>query len=296
MSRKLLTSASLLVLVLLLSACGANIRFSPFAAEETVTQSFTTAAAPRVVVEMFNGSIDVATGTDNTVNIDVKKRGGGISQAAAEDDLKNVEVIFAQDGDTIRVTARRTDQRVDLGNTGASARLRVPSGAILDLRSSNASITASGPVADVTAQTSNGPITVRGALGQLVLNTSNGPLTIDGGSGLLDVETSNAPIDIAADNVAVNGRTSNGSFHFSGSLASGRSEMNTSNSSIVVTLPAGAQFVVDADTSNSRISSDFAVTAQDFSDDRLQGTVGNDPDATLELHTSNGPIEIRRSR
>jgi DUF4097 and DUF4098 domain-containing protein YvlB len=295
MFRKMMTLTSLMIGVLMLSACGANIRINPFTAEETVTQSFTPAGTARVVVEMFNGSVDVVTGSDNTVKIDVIKRGGGVSQAAAEDDLKNVEVTMTQDGDTIRVVAKRTDQRVDLGNSGASAKLRVPNGALLDLRSSNGPITTSGPVSDVKAQTSNGPITARGALGQVNLNTSNGPITIDGGSGSIGVETSNGPIDITARAAVVVGRTSNGPFRFSGSLASGRSEMSTSNGSIAVTLPAAAQFVVAADTSNSKISSDFAVTSQDSSDNHLSGTVGNDPGVTLRLQTSNSPIEIRQA-
>jgi DUF4097 and DUF4098 domain-containing protein YvlB len=296
MFRKMMFLTTLMLTVLMLSACGANISINPFTAEETVTQSFTAGAAPRVVVEMFNGRIDVVTGSDNTVKVDVIKRGGGISQQDAEDDLKNVEVTMTQDGDTIRVVAKRTDQQVDIGNSGASAKLRVPEGAILDLRSSNGPLTTSGPVSDVKAQTSNGPIEARGSLGQLDLNTSNGPITIDGGSGSINVETSNGPIEITADNAVVTGRTSNGPFRFTGSLAQGRSEMRTSNGSLIVTLPANAQFVVDADTSNAKISSDFAVTAQDFSDNRLRGTVGTDPGTTLVLHTSNGSIEIRQSR
>ncbi len=295
MFRKMMYLTSLMIVVLMLSACGAYININPFTAEETVTQSFT-AEKPTIIVEMFNGSVDVVTGSDNTVKIDVIKRGGGVSQAAAEDDLKNVDVSMTQDGDTIRVVAKRTDQRVDIGNSGASAKLRVPEGAILDLRTSNGPLTTAGPVSNVKAQTSNGPIDVRGSLGQLDLTTSNGPITINGGSGSIDVETSNGPIDITADNAIVNGRTSNGSFRFDGSLAPGRSEMRTSNGNIVVTLPANAQFVVNADTSNAKISSDFAVTAQDFSDNHLRGTVGNDPGTTLEVHTSNGPIEIRQGR
>jgi hypothetical protein len=296
MFRKIMTLTSLTVVVLMLSACGANIRINPFTAEATVTQSFTPDGTPRIVVEMFNGSVDVVTGSDNTVKIDVVKRGGGISQQDAEDDLKNVEVTMAQDGDTIRVVAKRTDQRVDIGNSGASAKLRVPNGAILDLRSSNGPITTSGPVSDVKAGTSNGPIDTRGSLGQLDLNTSNGSITINGGSGLINAETSNGPIEMTADNAVVVSRTSNGPIRFTGSLAQGRSEMNTSNGNIVVTLPADAQFVVDADTSNAKISSDFAVTAQDFSDNRLRGTVGSDPGITLRLQTSNGPIQIRQGR
>jgi hypothetical protein len=296
MFRKMMYLTSLIIVVLMLSACGAYISINPFTAEETVTQSFTADGSPHVVVEMFNGSVDVVTGSDNTVKVDVVKRGGGVSQTDAADDLKNVEVTMTQDGDTIRVVAKRTDQRVDIGNSGASTKLRVPNGAILDLRSSNGAITTSGAVGDVKAQTSNGPIDVRGSGGQLDLNTSNGPITINGGNGAIGVETSNGSIDITADNAVVNGRTSNGPIRFTGSLVQGRSEMNTSNGNIVVTLPANAQFIVEADTSNAKISSDFAVTAQDFSDNHLSGTVGSDPGTTLILRTSNGPIEIQQSR
>jgi hypothetical protein len=295
MFRKTLTLAALFIIALTLSACGAAFNLNPFTAEETVTQSFTASAAPRVVVEMFNGTVDVVTGSDSTVKVDVVKRGGGMSQTAAQDDLKNVEVTMTQDGDTIHVTAKRTDQRVDIGNSGASARLRVPEGAILDLRSSNGSITSAGPVGDVKALTSNGPIDVRGSRGQLDLNTSNGPIAINGGSGAIDVETSNGPIEITTENAVVVGRTSNGPIRFTGSLAQGRSEMRTSNGSLIVTLPVDAQFAVDAETSNAKITSDFAVTAQDLSENRLRGTVGSDPGTTLELQTSNGPIEIRQS-
>jgi hypothetical protein len=296
MFRKMMYLTSLMLVVLMLSACGAYISINPFTAEETVTQSFSADGQQRVVVEMFNGTVDVVTSTDNTIKVDVIKRGGGISQADAQDDLKNVDVTMTQDGDTIRVVAKRTDQRVDIGNSGASAKLRVPQGTILDLRSSNGPISSSGPVGDVKAQTSNGPIDVRGSSGQLDLNTSNGPITTNGGNGAIDAETSNGTIDITADNALVTARTSNGPVRFNGSLAQGRSEMRTSNGSLVVTLPADAQFVVDASTSNGKISSDFAVTAQDFSDNHLSGTVGNDPGTTLDLQTSNGPIEIRQSR
>ncbi len=296
MFRKMMLLMLLALALVALPACGAYISLNPFTAEETVTQSFTSGATPRVVVETFNGGIDVVTtGDDNTVQVDVIKRGGGVSQQDAEDDLKNVEVTMTQDGDTIRVVARRSDHRVDIGNSGASAKLRVPDNTILDLRSSNGSIVSAGSVGDVKAQTSNGPIDVRSSVGQLDLSTSNGPITINGGRGLLKVETSNGHIDITADNVIVNSSTSNGGIHFTGSLASGRSEMRTSNGGVVVSLPADAQFIVDADTSNAKIDSDFAVTSQSFSDNHLSGTVGNDPGVTLGLYTSNGGIDLRRS-
>lgn len=295
MFRKMMLLTTLTLAALLLGACGASFNLNPFTAEETVTQSFTAGESTHLVVEMFNGGIDVVTGGDNAVKVDVVKRGGGLSQRDAEDDLRNVEVTMKQDGATIHVVARRTDRRVDIGNSGASATLRVPAGATLDLHASNGAITSAGPVGTVKAETSNGRIDVRSALGALNLVTSNGPITIDGGSGTLNAETSNGPINVTAKDVTLTGRTSNGFFRFNGTLAPGRSEVDTSNGGIIVTLPGSAQFLVDADTSNAKINSDFAVTAQDFSDNQLRGAVGVDPAISLELHTSNGGIDLRKS-
>ncbi len=287
----------LVVIAVLASACTARININLFTAEEVVAQSLNTGGQPRIIVETFNGSIDVITGSGTTVDVKVTKRGGGNSQQEAEDDLKNVDVQIAQDGGAIRVTARRTDSRVDIGNSGASAKLTVPNGAVLDLRTSNGAITSSGPVGDVAAKTSNGAITVKSALGQLDLRTSNGQITVDGGSGLLRLESSNGGLDITADNVTLDGRTSNGTISFTGSLAAGsRSLLSTSNAGVVVTLPANAAFRINADTSNGKIRSDFAVTADRASDTELRGSVGNDPATVLEVHASNGNIDLQRSR
>lgn len=293
MFRKTVTLFTLLLAVLALSACF-PMMFNAAKAEATVSQTFT-ATAPRVVVEMFNGGIDVTAGEGDTVKVDVVKHGSGASQADADADLNNVQVNITQQGDTIRVTAQRADQN-PLINSGASATLRVPAGSTLDLRTSNGLITTAGPLAGVKAQTSNGLLTVRGAQGPIDLNTSNGAIIVDGGQGAVNADTSNGAITISALAAVVNAHTSNGAIRFSGSLASGRHTLNSSNGSIVVTLPAEAAFQVDASTSNGNIHSDFAVADTDQSDKRLVGTVGNDPGAALEVRTSNANIDLQASR
>ncbi|MFN8595763.1 MAG: DUF4097 family beta strand repeat-containing protein [Anaerolineae bacterium] len=296
MSRKLVVFSSLIIATLILSACGANFSINLFTAEEVVSKTFSTDGTPRVIVEMFNGGIDIITGSNPGVDVKVTKRGGGNSQSGAQDDLKNVEVTMTDDGGAIRITARRTDKRVDIGNSGASAKLTVPNGTVLELRTSNGAIITSGPIGDMYAETSNGKIDVKGAVGQLNLQTSNGQITVDGGTGRLDLETSNGGIDITSDDVLVNARTSNGQIRFTGSLSAGSHELRTSNAGIVVTLPSTAAFTVDADTSNAKISTDFAVTTTDASDTRLRGTVGGGGQTTLGLHASNGGIELHKSR
>ena len=286
----------LVIATIVLSARGANFSISLFTANEVTTQSFTANGPTRVVVQMFNGNIDVITGNDSTVKIDVDKRGSGNSQEAAQADLKNVSVKMTQTGDTINVVASRTDKRVDIGNSGASASIRAPIGTVLELHTGNGKVVLAGPVGDVVATTSNGSIKVKGAAGQLNLTTSNGGITINGGAGQLVLETSNGGIDVTSDTVTVLARNSNGSITFKGSLAAGNQSFRTDNASITLNLPANTSFSVNADTSNGKIRSDFKVTSSNLSETLLQGTVGENPQTSIMLHSSNGNIDIKKSK
>src|SRR5206468_3339764 len=147
---------------------------------------------------------------DGKVRAKVTKRGAGATKEEAEDDLENVEVKMAQDGDTVRIAARRAEGKPNPGNSGASASLEVPAGAVLDLRSSNGPLNVVGLTGDVTGKSSNGPIKVKGGRGTLVLATSNGPITVEGARGKLDLNTSNGAITIDARDAVVNAHTSNG--------------------------------------------------------------------------------------
>jgi DUF4097 and DUF4098 domain-containing protein YvlB len=277
------THKSLIIaLVLLITAslgCNTTFGVSPFTAEETITQSFESGASPRVVVETFNGKIEITTDTGNTVQVSVTKRGSGNSQADAQDDLKNIEVPMTQESGTIRVIARRIIQKTTTGNSGASASIKIPKGTTLELRSSNGGITVTGPTGDVTANTSNGRIEIRGSVGRLRLDTSNGN------------------IEVEAENVVVAARTSNGRIEFKGSLAPGDHSFRTSNGQITLTLLSNAGFKFDAQTSNGKVTSEFPVSRTGGSrESELRGTVGENPAISIELHTSNGGIEIRKGQ
>ena len=256
-----------------LAAC--DVLSNPFTAEEVVSESFDTGAAPRISVETFNGEIQVSTSADDTVQADVTKRGAGDSQTEAEDDLNNIDVSFQQEGDSLRIIARRTDNRRDVDNSGASIKLSVPADAVLELSSSNGEIN----IADVT-----GGVTAR---------TSNGRIEIDGAANSIDVQTSNGEIQIEATNASVQASTSNGAIDFDGVLRDGEHRFETSNGSIVMTLPAEAQFRIDADTSNGEVHSDFPVTVSGSRDDELHGDIGDNPSVAIVAHTSNGSIDLR---
>jgi DUF4097 and DUF4098 domain-containing protein YvlB len=301
MNRRLIVSVVLLFVVAsLLAACGSTTsgavpNASRPTASEVVSGSFN-AEKPTIIVETFNGDVDVTVGSGTTVKVDVTKRGSGDTAEAAKADLKNIQVTMNQTGSTVHVTAQRSDKRTDVGNSGAAAKLTVPAGSILQINTSNGKVSSSGEVDAATVQDSNGVIDVRGATGVLDLKTSNGNITINGGSETIDLETSNGAIEVTTTKeVQITAASSNGSLRFSGPLAAkSKNVLRTDNGAIVVTLPAASSFTVDAATNNGKITSDFAVKGDNPSDTALKGTVGGDPQPSLKLQTSNANIEIHK--
>jgi hypothetical protein len=264
-----------------------------FTAEELVTQTFP-ANAKQVIVEMFNGNIQVVVSSSKSIKADVTKRGSGLSLQEAKEDLKNIEVKMVLEKDTLRITGRRLVERDNAFNSGTSAKLNVPAGMVLELRSSNGNITANGSVGKVVANTTNGAIEIESAQGPLNCTTSNGAITVKAGKGQIAAETSNGGIDIAAENAEVSAHTTNGQVTFSGNLKPGKQIFYTENGNITLNLPGKSSFQLDAETSNGSVTTDFTVAATESGDTMLRGSVGTKPQALLNLRTCNANIDIKK--
>jgi RNA polymerase sigma factor (sigma-70 family) len=263
-------------------------------AEEVITKTFTTKGSPRVVVGTFNGGLRVTTGGPGTVAAKVIKNTTAGTPEEAQEELKKVEVTMQQDGDTVTITARRVEDQKPQVNRGASVELQVPAGAVLALETSNGGVTVTGATGDVTAHSSNGGIQVKGSKGKLQLTTNNGGIRAEGG-GRLDLKTTNGALVIRTENAVVAAHTSNGSIQLTGRLAQGNHSLATSNGSITLTLPADAQFRLDAGTSRGAVSSAFSWSQKETTGKTsLRGTVGADPSVAIKLRTSNGSIALRR--
>jgi RNA polymerase sigma factor (sigma-70 family) len=261
--------------------------------KEVVTKSFKTGRAPRLVLDLFNGSIDLVADTEGHVEVRVTKRGAGESEEAAQAALKNIDVKMAQEGDSVRVTVKRLEE-IKQTNSGASALVRVPSGAVLELHTSNGEVSLQGGSGEAYVQTANGEIEVKKRSGPLQLSTSNGAITIAGGTGSMDLNTSNGAITVEADHAELKARTSNGSIQFQGTLARGDHSLHTSNGNIDLIVPASAQFRFDAQTSQGHIGNAFSKERPPGkAKNHLAGTVGQNPSTFIELRTSNGTIALR---
>ena len=260
-----------LALLVLLAGCSLPL----FTANETFSEVFETGEAPTIVVDTFNGSIDISNGEDNEVVVEVTKHASGFDQRTAEESLDNIDVSLVEDDNEIRITVRRVGHT--FGNCGASVIIAAPAGAKVVLKSRN------------------GYIVSEGMQGGIDARTSNAKIEVFEGSGVIDVDSSNGSIRIEATNALVDAHTSNARIRFEGTLAEGAHKFKTSNGRIDVLLPPESQFCFKASTSNGRVDCEFPYQEESSRRRRrLSGTVGEDPKCSLTLATSNSSIDIRR--
>ena len=242
---------------------------------EPVSQQFSTSDAPLIVVETFDGAIEIRTGNTDVVSVIVVRKGSGLTESAAFDALSKVQVRMTQEGDTVRVRAWREEGGSKLSNTGASVEVIAP------------------PGSEVHATSSNGNVLSVGIVGVIDARTSNGSIVLSGVHRPFAAATSNGKIEVSADaEVRAHAETSNGSIAFTGALTTGY--FVTSNGSIRLNLPADAAFSIDAVTTNGAITCEFPLTGGIQNKTRLLGDSSTGHLAWIKAETSNGKIEIRR--
>jgi RNA polymerase sigma factor (sigma-70 family) len=265
-------------------------------AKEVVSQSFKVGKSPKIIVDLHNGAIEVEATAETTVEASVTKQGKGKTEEIAKEALKKIEVKMTQEGDTVRIQEiRKEDVPSSEYSASATAALKVPAGATLELHTKNGAVTINGGTGKIQVQTSNGSITASKAKGAIELRTSNGQIVVKDAAGPIDVKTHNGEIEIQGENGLVKAETLNGSVHFKGSLAKGEHSLRTSNGEITVALPSDASFRLDAETTHGRIKNEFSTdSAAGKGKTQLRSTVGQNPVVDIRLRTTNGSITLRR--
>src|SRR5277367_4469910 len=126
--------------------------------------------------------------------------------------------------------------------------------------------------------------------------TTNGAVHCVNLNSVVQAETTNGDVEVSTSEWA-SAKTTNGGVRVSmgNAMWSGELEEETTNGSVDVTLPASAEFKVDAGTTNGGISTAFPISVQGrFNSKSLSGTVGGGG-RDLKLATTNGGIELRKS-
>src|SRR5215467_12086185 len=126
--------------------------------------------------------------------------------------------------------------------------------------------------------------------------TTNGNVTGHSLASVVEAATTNGNVDVSTSEWA-SASTTNGGIHVSIGNAkwSGELKERTTNGSVDVTLPASAEFTLEAGTTNGGIHTDFPITVQgSFNSKRLSGTVGAGG-RDLRVSTTNGGIKLTKS-
>jgi DUF4097 and DUF4098 domain-containing protein YvlB len=86
----------------------------------------------------------------------------------------------------------------------------------------------------------------------------------------------------------------NGRIDYRAALGQGNYSFSTGNGRIELHLPADAQFALDANVGNGRITSEFPLAGATEGARTVQGRVGADPQASITAVTGNGNIDVQR--
>jgi DUF4097 and DUF4098 domain-containing protein YvlB len=253
---------------------------------------------PKVVVEMVNGPITIATAKCKEITGQLTKRAVGTDKEDAEKELQNIAFDSNVVDGKIVIKAKRANGK-SWNNSGTEATLQIPVGSQVELITSNGTIQVTGKNQGVIARSSNGPIALTGGQSPVEVKTSNGAVRCSEVVGVAKIETSNGLINIKGVGLLLDCKSSNGSIDCTGDLVEGNHKMVTSNSHLKVNLPRDSNLNVDAMTSNGKINSDFNLSNAEGSKrgNTLKGSIGaGDPAKTLTMKTSNSSISIKQMK
>jgi hypothetical protein len=262
----------------------------------------------KLSVETFNGSIDISSWDQDSVDISGTKYGPSQEEA---DNLR-VEVDHSSDSVSIHVP-RPTERR---NNQGARLTIKVPRNTQLErIVTSNSSIHIEDGAGPTRVHTSNGSIRVQDLHGELDAETSNSAIELAGVDGNVRTHTSNGHIRAERVNGSVEADTSNSGVNIDVQRPDKPVHIDTSNSGVELDLPRnfsssvhidtnngpitlrlaeGTSARISAHTSNSSIDTEFEIKARgELSRNRLEGEIGNGG-PLIDLSTSNGSIHLLR--
>ena len=126
--------------------------------------------------------------------------------------------------------------------------------------------------------------------------TTNGSVLARSLASVVEAATTNADVEVSTSEWA-SATTTNGGIRVSMGSAkwNGELQVRSTNGSVDVTLPASAEFKLDAATTNGGIHTDFPMTVEgNYNSKVLSGTVGGGG-RELRVATTNGTIKLMKS-
>jgi DUF4097 and DUF4098 domain-containing protein YvlB len=292
------------------AACEVNLNTEGLSARETKT--FAVKGLPNVVLDTFDGAIEIHSWDKPEVEVEIEKR------AMEQSLIDEIKVQTDQQGDvvTIKVTGpRRTEFRgVTIGmHISPTARLRVvvPRSSNIQATSGDGSIRAEAVEGKILLTTQDGSVTATRIGGDIQIRSGDGSIRLDNVTGKLDLETEDGSIGLEAQPSVLKARTGDGSIRAMISPDSAMTDnwdLATSDGSVMLQLPGLFNAEIDAETSDGTVRSDHPLLSDE---DRLERRRGEDGDERrerrrvlrakmgdggkiLKVRTGDGTIRIER--
>ena len=262
---------SLVAAATLLAACEVNLNTEGLSARELKT--FKVTGQPEVVLDTFDGAIELHSWDRNEVEVEVEKRA---METALLDEIK---IEAAQQGDKIvvKVTGPRAERHgVTIGvNISPTARLRVavPRSANITAMSGDGSIRAEAIEGKIVLRTTDGSVTGTRLGGDIQIRSGDGSIRIEDATGTLDLETDDGSVGVDAKPSILRLKTGDGSVRVtlgSDTVMTDNWDITTSDGSVVVTLPGLFNAELDAETSDGAVRTNHPLLG-DERDDRREG-------------------------
>ena len=263
----------LLVSGTLLAGCEVNLNSEGLSAREIKT--FKVTGQAELVLDNFDGSIEVHSWDKNEIEVEVEKR--AMEQAL----LDEIKVDAQQNGDkiTVKVTgpARAQHRGVTIGvNVSPTARMRiaVPRSVNLNAHTADGSIRAEAIEGRIVLRTDDGSVAGSRIGGDVQVRSGDGSIRLDHTSGKLDLETTDGSIGLEAAPSVLRARTGDGSVRVNiepDTVMADNWELTTSDGSIVVTLPGSFNAEMDAETSDGTVRTNHPLLTDSTREDRRDG-------------------------
>ena len=304
-------SPALLAASVTFAGCEVNLNTEGLSAKETLT--FKVSGQPQVVLDTFDGAIELHSWDRPEVEVEIEKRA---MEQALIDEIK-VEASEKNGVVTVKVTGpSRTEFRgVTIGmHISPTARLRVavPRNSNVEATSGDGSIRAEAIEGRLVLTTADGSVTGTRLGGDIQIRSGDGSIRLDNATGKLDLETTDGSIGVDAKPTVLRARTGDGSIRAtieSDTVMADNWELTTSDGTVVLTLPGLFNGELDAETSDGVVrtshpllgdSSEARSSNEDENREErrerrrtLRSRMG-DGGKVLRIRTGDGSIRIER--
>lgn len=292
---------NLVLIALLMLASGTQFVFSSSEAKESPSYMGTVEGSlnvhpvmKQVEIHLPQGDISIMGTSTSELSYEGRLTVPAVSEEEAAEEIENNWRVQETD-DTIILSLKRPTNVIQSGIPGFKSgqqrpylNVRVPEFLLTSVHTSNSSVSAEHMHANVIIHTSNGSVHLKDIIGNVSVDSSNGALLVENIQGDARVTTSNASIRLEEISGTLLANTSNGKI-LASSLVGGRWDLQTSNSSIDVTLPEDTSASIFAETSNSSIG---GALDWNYAEKNKAAAVLGNKTYIVCLRTSNSSIKV----